>query len=142
MWEVQFRQSSFYIADVGGFFGNPEPELLVRWYQLGIFQPFFRAHAHIDTKRREPWLLGEPFVSLIRTAVEQRYINLPYTYTLHARAHRTGTPIMRPMYYEFPGDEQVFSMDDQYMYGPSILVMPVPTKETTQLEIYLPQGVT
>ena len=42
----------FVGADVGGFFGNPEPELLLRWYQAGAFQPFFRAHAHIDTKRR------------------------------------------------------------------------------------------
>ncbi|CAN0877416.1 Probable glucan 1,3-alpha-glucosidase [Linum grandiflorum] len=49
---------SFSGADVGGFFGNPEPELLVRWYQLGAFYPFFRAHAHQDTKRREPWLFG------------------------------------------------------------------------------------
>lgn len=45
-------------ADIGGFFGNPEPELLVRWYQLGAYYPFFRAHAHHDTKRREPWLFG------------------------------------------------------------------------------------
>lgn len=45
-------------ADVGGFFGNPETELLVRWYQLGAYYPFFRAHAHHDTKRREPWLFG------------------------------------------------------------------------------------
>lgn len=45
-------------ADVGGFFGNPEPELLVRWYQVGAYYPFFRAHAHQDTKRREPWLFG------------------------------------------------------------------------------------
>jgi alpha 1,3-glucosidase len=42
-------------ADVGGFFGDPEPELLARWYQAGAFQPFFRGHAHIDAKRREPW---------------------------------------------------------------------------------------
>lgn len=45
-------------ADVGGFFGNPDTELLVRWYQLGAYYPFFRAHAHHDTKRREPWLFG------------------------------------------------------------------------------------
>ncbi|GFY87476.1 glycosyl hydrolases family 31 protein [Actinidia rufa] len=49
---------TFSGADVGGFFGNPEPELLVRWYQLGAYYPFFRAHAHHDTKRREPWLFG------------------------------------------------------------------------------------
>lgn len=51
-------------ADVGGFFGNPEPELLVRWYQLGAFYPFFRGHAHLDTKRREPWLFGYSAISL------------------------------------------------------------------------------
>lgn len=44
---------------MGGFFGNPEEELLVRWYQAGAFYPFFRGHAHLDTKRREPWLFGE-----------------------------------------------------------------------------------
>lgn len=48
----------FVGADVGGFFGNPDTELLVRWYQLGAYYPFFRAHAHHDTKRREPWLFG------------------------------------------------------------------------------------
>ena len=48
-------------VDVGGFFGNPEAELQVRWYQAGIFYPFLRAHAHLDTNRREPWLL-EPQV--------------------------------------------------------------------------------
>jgi len=51
---------SFCGADVGGFFGNPDPELLIRWYQAGSFQPFFRAHAHIETKRREPWVFGIP----------------------------------------------------------------------------------
>ncbi|RVW21597.1 putative glucan 1,3-alpha-glucosidase [Vitis vinifera] len=49
---------TFSGADVGGYFGNPEMELLVRWYQLGAYYPFFRAHAHQDTKRREPWLFG------------------------------------------------------------------------------------
>ena len=48
----------FVGADIGGFFGNPEPELLVRWYQVGAYYPFFRGHAHHDTKRREPWLFG------------------------------------------------------------------------------------
>jgi alpha 1,3-glucosidase len=47
---------TFAGADVGGFFGNPSPEMLVRWYQVGAFMPFFRAHGHIDTKRREPYL--------------------------------------------------------------------------------------
>lgn len=64
--------SCYYIvagADVGGFFGNPDPELLTRWYQLGAYYPFFRGHAHLDTRRREPWLFGYvPYASLMEFA--------------------------------------------------------------------------
>ncbi|KAJ2820797.1 glucosidase II [Coemansia erecta] len=63
----------FIGADVGGCFGNPDAQLLTRWYQLGIWYPFFRAHAHIDTKRRKPWLMGEPYLTHIRAAIRQRY---------------------------------------------------------------------
>lgn len=60
-------------ADVGGFAENPEPELLVRWYQAGALQPFFRGHSSMWTKRREPWLFGEEVTAAIRTAIQQRY---------------------------------------------------------------------
>jgi mannosyl-oligosaccharide alpha-1,3-glucosidase len=83
------------VADVGGFFGNPEPELLVRWYQSGAFYPFFRAHAHIDTKRREPWLFGEPYTSHIRDALRLRYQLLPAIYTTFHKSSVTGLPILR-----------------------------------------------
>lgn len=65
-------------ADVGGFFGNPDEQLLVRWYQTAAFQPFFRAHAHIDTKRREPWLYSEITKNAIQKAIRTRYSFLPY----------------------------------------------------------------
>ena len=55
---------TFIGADVGGFFKNPDAELQTRWYQAAAYQPFFRAHAHIDTKRREPWLLPHKFVTV------------------------------------------------------------------------------
>src|SRR5271154_3591880 len=83
------------VADVGGFFGNPEPELLVRWYQAGAFYPFFRAHAHIDTKRREPWLFGEPYTSYFRDALRLRYQLLPALYTMFYQTSVTGLPILR-----------------------------------------------
>ena len=69
-------------ADVGGFFGNPDGELFVRWYQAAAFQPFFRSHAHIDTKRREPWLYSAGEMRLIREAIRSRYSLLPLWYTL------------------------------------------------------------
>uniref|UniRef100_A0A8C1KJB0 Glucosidase, alpha; neutral AB n=2 Tax=Cyprinus carpio TaxID=7962 RepID=A0A8C1KJB0_CYPCA len=84
---------SFCGADVGGFFKNPSTELLVRWYQTGAYQPFFRAHAHLDTTRREPWLFGPENTALIREAVRQRYALLPYWYQLFFQAYRTGMPV-------------------------------------------------
>ncbi|KAJ1801744.1 glucosidase II [Coemansia sp. RSA 2399] len=111
-------------ADVGGFFGNPDPELLVRWYQLGIWYPFFRAHSKRNTKRREPWLFGEPYLSLIRKSVCQRYRMLPYWYTLFREASLTGMPLMRPMWMEFPADADIFAEEGVFMVGPSIMVAP------------------
>ncbi|RLV63727.1 hypothetical protein DV515_00017975, partial [Chloebia gouldiae] len=75
-------------ADVGGFFQNPGPELQVRWYQAGAFQPFFRAHAHLDTARREPWLLSPEHLALVRAALQRRYALLPTWYTAFYRCHR------------------------------------------------------
>lgn len=80
---------------MGGFFGNPEPEMLVRWYELGIFFPFFRAHAHIDTKRREPYLLDDPYKSIIRDVIKLRYKLLPVWYTAFRETSVTGSPVLR-----------------------------------------------
>ena len=85
----------FIGADVGGFFGNPEPELLTRWYQAGAFYPFFRGHAHIESKRREPWLAGDPYTTMIRDAIRLRYQLLPSLYTAFHRASFDGSPIVR-----------------------------------------------
>jgi alpha-glucosidase (family GH31 glycosyl hydrolase) len=82
-------------ADVGGFIGNPEAELLVRWYQAGAYQPFFRGHATMNTKRREPWLFGEENTRLIREAIRERYTLLPYFYSLFYYAHVASEPVMR-----------------------------------------------
>ena len=92
----------FVGADVGGFFGDTTPELMVRWYQAAALQPFFRAHAHIDTQRREPWLFGEDTMLLLREAVLLRYSLMAYSYTLFWEASRTGSPVMRALWLEFP----------------------------------------
>ncbi|CAO3564059.1 unnamed protein product [Mortierella alpina] len=123
-------------ADVGGFFGNPEPELLTRWYQAGIYYPFFRAHAHLDSRRREPWLFGEPYTTQIREAVRARYALLPFWYTLFQESSVDGMPIIRPMFTEFPEDEAVFGMDDQYMVGDALLVKPVTKPGVTRSNVY------
>lgn len=63
----------FVLADVGGFIRDPDPELLVRWYQAAALQPFFRGHSANVTKRREPWLFGDKVTAAIRTVIQQRY---------------------------------------------------------------------
>ena len=69
-------------ADVGGFFGEPDHELLVRWYQAAAYLPFFRGHGHIETQRREPWLLPEETAALVVETLKERQRLLPYWNTL------------------------------------------------------------
>ncbi|KAK0545628.1 glucosidase II [Tilletia horrida] len=129
---------SFTGADIGGFFGNPSPEMLVRWYQAGIFEPFFRAHAHIDTKRREPFLLEEPHKSSVRDLLKLRYNLLPAWYTAFKEASWNGQPVLRPQYMMFPGDKNGFAIDDQYYLGDSgLLVKPAVKESDKSVDIYL-----
>ncbi|XP_042296169.1 neutral alpha-glucosidase AB isoform X2 [Sceloporus undulatus] len=129
---------SFCGADIGGFFKNPEPELLVRWYQTGAYQPFFRSHAHVDTIRREPWLFGEDNKALIREAIRQRYALLPFWYTIMYHSYQTGQPAMRPLWVEYPQDTMTYSMDDQYLLGNALLVHPVTAQGAQGVQVYLP----
>nr|POE72871.1 glucosidase 2 subunit alpha [Quercus suber] len=125
-------------ADVGGFFGNPSKELLTRWYQAGAFYPFFRGHAHIDTRRREPYLAGDPYTEIITQALRLRYSLLPAWYTTFHSASTTGSPIIRPNYYVFPGDEKGFAMDDQFYLGEyGLLAKPVTKEGQLHQDIYL-----
>ncbi|KAJ6110388.1 hypothetical protein N7486_002623 [Penicillium sp. IBT 16267x] len=128
----------FVGADVGGFFHNPDKELLSRWYQAGIWYPFFRAHAHIDTRRREPYLISEPHRTIISQAIRLRYQLLPSWYTAFHEASVNGTPIVRPQYYMFPDDEEGFAIDDQlYLGATGLLAKPVVTENTFTTDIYI-----
>lgn len=129
---------SFCGADVGGFFGNPEAELLYRWYQTGAFVPFFRAHAHIDTKRREPWLFPEDVKLIIRDAIRKRYSFLPLWYTMFYEHERSGLPIMRPLLSQYPLDKNAYALDNQFMLSDKLLIRPVSQKGATKVDVYFP----
>jgi alpha 1,3-glucosidase len=125
-------------ADVGGFFGNPDGELFVRWYQAAAFQPFFRSHAHIDTKRREPWLYSPAEMGLIRAAIRSRYALLPLWYTLFYEQEQTGAPVMRPLWMEFPADSGTWAVEGSHMVGDSLLVAPVLKQSALSVTVYFP----
>ncbi|XP_038158687.1 neutral alpha-glucosidase C-like, partial [Cyprinodon tularosa] len=129
---------AFCGADVGGFVKDPDPELLVRWYQVAALQPFFRGHSANDTKRREPWLFGEEVTAAIRTAIQQRYCLLPYWYTLFHYAHTSGLPPVRPLWVEFPKEEGIFTEDNNYMIGGALLACPVMEPGAKTIKVFLP----
>lgn len=129
---------SFCGADVGGFFKYPDAELFTRWYQLGAFLPFYRAHSIIESKRREPWLYNPETTSLVRLAIRRRYTYLSLWYTLFFEHTRFGTPVIRPLFAQYPNDKDVFSVDNEFLVGDSLLVHPVVTAGATQAQVFFP----
>lgn len=129
---------TFVGADIGGFFKDPTPELLTRWYQAAAFQPFFRGHAHHDSKRREPWVMGEPHTSRIREAIRTRYALMPYVYTLFHECATLGLPVMRPLWMHFAGDARSFTEEDQFLLGQDLLIKPIVDEGLTETDVFLP----
>ncbi|XP_022900640.2 neutral alpha-glucosidase AB [Onthophagus taurus] len=133
---------SFCGADIGGFFHNPDQELLLRWYQAAAWLPFVRAHAHIDTKRREPYLYSEDVQRRIRSALRQRYAHIPLWYTLFWEHSITGDPVIRPLVYHYPKDVNVVDIESQLLIGNSVMARPVTESQATNVNIYFPGGPT
>ncbi|SJM82319.1 related to Glucosidase 2 subunit alpha [Zygosaccharomyces bailii] len=128
-------------ADIAGFFDNPEDELVVRWYQAGLWYPFFRAHAHIDSLRREPYLFEEPIKSHIRNAIQLRYNLLPTFYTAFYEASIDGTPIMKPMVFEKPEFLDLALVEDQFYLGNSgLVVKPIVEKDAVSTTMLVAEG--
>ncbi|XP_037936994.1 neutral alpha-glucosidase AB-like [Teleopsis dalmanni] len=129
---------SFCGADVGGFFGNPDPELFERWYQTGAFLPFFRSHAHIDTKRREPWLYPEKTRLVIQDAIRKRYAYLPLWYTMFYEHEIDGGPVVRPLLAHYPKDKDAFGIDNSFLLQDRLLVRPVLQQGVSKVDVYFP----
>lgn len=129
---------SFCGSDVGGFFKYPEAELMTRWYQAGAFQAFFRAHSHIETKRREPWLYEPATTALLRDAARRRYALIDFWYTLFYEHSIDKLPVMRPLFQQYPKEEETFTIDDHYLLGDKLLVRPVVEPGVASVKLYLP----
>ena len=130
-------------CDIGGFYGpSPEAELMVRWIQNGIFQPRFSIHStNTDNTVTEPWMYGD-CTDYIREAIGLRYHLSPYLYSLMARAHETGLPIMEPMCSAFQNDVKCYEEGVDFMLGDSLLVANVVEKGAVSRKVYLPEGET
>ena len=133
---------SYSAADVGGFTGGPSPELLTRWFEIATFTPVFRDHSSKGTPRAEPWVDGPEQLAIRRRFVDERYRLMPYLYALADQNARTGDPIMRPVFYDYP--DAIHASCDQsmsFMVGKALLVAAPPKMESPEpYEVCLPKG--
>jgi alpha-glucosidase len=124
---------AFSGADVGGYAGTPTPELLTKWLEVAAFQPIDRDHAEKGKADQEPWVGGPEQEAIRRHFIETRYQLMPYLYTLADEASRTGLPLVRPLFLEFPKaapDGHPIDTDlaaaGEFMLGPDLLIAPSP----------------
>jgi alpha-glucosidase/alpha-D-xyloside xylohydrolase len=154
----------YWGTDTGGFFSTKEltAELYVRWFQFSAFCPLFRSHGR-TWMLRLPWGWNRDDVGFVeddakllpaaedlhhpeveeicRKYLNLRYQLLPYLYAAVRETQQTGLPLMRALWLSFPGDAKALAVDDAYMWGGSLLVVPVTSKSATERAVYLPQGV-
>lgn len=123
--------------DIGGFAGVCTDELYARWFQAGMFNSVAWAHGSGD---HEPYSHGSLVEDICRESIKLRYKLIPYIYTLNWESSQIGVPIMRAMVLEFQNDEKCYTIDDQFLFGPSLLVAPVLEQGATNRDIYLPAG--
>ena len=132
----------FFSHDIGGFIGVPDDELYIRWAQLGLFSSHSRCHGVGDNTHREPWYFSKDALEIFRFYDKLRYSLIPYIYEQAEKCTQTGLPMMRALYLEYPEDRNVWHIDNEYLFGDSLLIAPVlkPLSKSTTRSIYLPKG--
>lgn len=161
----------WWTTDIGGFYdghgGSPEfRELLVRWFEFGVFSPICRLHGFrvpegVPPPERgaavsygqdtfdiftasggpnEVWSYGEEVEEILTGLLRVREALRPYLKEVFAEYARTGDPVMAPLFYHFPDDPELHARADAYMLGADLLVAPVLDPDTTAMDVTLPAG--
>jgi alpha-glucosidase len=125
--------------DTGGFSGDPNPENYARWIEFAAFVPIMRVHGEFNRKR-QPWVYGPTAEAAARRAIDLRYELLPYIYSYERRNTEGEVGLVRPLFWEFPGDPKAATNDTEWMFGDGLLVAPIVTQGATTRNVYLPVG--
>ena len=138
----------FWSHDIGGFMrGIRDPELFVRWLQLGAFSPFLRLHSTRNPfASKEPWNYREEFRPAIAQWLRLRHRLIPYIYTATYRQHMNEESLIRPMYYDYPRQSRSYTQNNQYMFGSELMVCPItaPADDATgmgSVKAWIPNGI-
>ena len=150
-WQPYFTATASNVCfgywghDIGGHLqiGEKNPELMLRWLQFGVFSPVFRTHGASQWGNERRIWMYENFPLMLQ-AVNLRYQLMPYIYTAAREAYDTGISICRPLYYDWPDQNEAYRYEGEYMFGDDILVSPVVTAaedgERTFHKTWLPYG--
>lgn len=141
----------WWTTDIGGFHsGDPSTpyfrELIIRWFQYGVFCPLFRLHGvrlpanDMCGADNEAWSFGDECYEVIRALLELRERLRPYILKHMEIAHREGLPPMRPLFVDFPDDPMAWKIEDQFLFGSDILVAPVTVLGQRERTVYFPSG--
>lgn len=138
---------SWWSHDIGGHMGGyHDEELALRWFQLGVFSPINRLHSSMSPfSGKEPWTYSERTCKAMKQYLHLRHEFIPYLYTMNVKNHEDGRPLVLPMYYEFPLDEDSYNVPNQYLFGSELIVAPITEKadsvyKTAKVEVWLPKG--
>ncbi|NWV96371.1 MGA protein, partial [Machaerirhynchus nigripectus] len=140
MLEFSLFGISYTGADICGFFQEAEYEMCLRWMQLGAFYPFSRNHNGKGTRRQDPAAWDVRFQDVSRKVLNIRYSLLPYLYTLLHDAHAHGSTVVRPLLHEFVQDRNTWDIDEQFLWGPALLISPVMAQNARSVEAYFPSA--
>jgi alpha-glucosidase len=127
-------------ADIGGFAGHPEPELYVRFLQAGVLMPLMRIHCANTQPDREPWRFGPEVEEIAAETLALRAALVPYLYDLVERASRTGAPVLRPLWWDAPGDARLRAAPGAYLLGHAIVAAPALGPGVRRVDLPLPAG--
>jgi alpha-D-xyloside xylohydrolase len=127
----------YWSHDIGGFEGNPDPAVFKRWVAFGLLSSHSRLHGNESV--RVPWAFDEEAVDVTRKFAHLKQSLMPYLMETSRQVTATGAPMMRAMLVEFPEDRTCWNLDQQYMFGPDLLVAPV-FNAHGEVEFYLPAG--
>lgn len=133
---------SFAGSDIGGFIGEPDGELYIRWLQLATFHPFMRTHSASNETlfNQEPWSFGARIEHIARKFIQLRYHLLPYIYTTFWQYATRGTPMLRPLTFVAQYDTNTYHRSHEFMLGDHLLISHVSEPGMTEKNVYLPEG--
>lgn len=136
----------YWSHDIGGHMGASkiDPELYVRWLQFGALSPILRTHSTKNAGlNKEPWMFNEKYMNIIRNIIYERYQLAPYIYTMARKDYDDAISLCRPMYYDYPENQEAYENRNEYMFGDDMLVYPItePMKNgKSSVNVWLPAG--